>query len=217
MKRSFELNPGLSDAHCEYAWVLMATGRTEEALAEAERCLELDPLWYVPNWVMSNMYCLARQYDQAIAQTQRMIELELNVPKPYNDLAEVYEQVGKYEDAIEARRQFMTLSGSPPEEVATKIAALDSAYSESGPEGYWRWHLEGLKDQYDRYPTYTGMLYAQLGDGDQAIAWLEKAYETHDGLLFLLKVHPLLDPLRDDPRYEDLVRRMNFPENEGRE
>ncbi len=212
-KRSFELNPGLSDAHCEYAWGLMAWGRTEEALAEAERCLELDPLGYLPNWVMSHMYCLARQYDQAIAQTQRMIELELNVPQPYHDLATVYEQVGRYEDAIEARRQFMTLSGSPP----GKIAAMDSAYSESGPEGYWRWRLEGLKDQYDRYPSVVAMYYAQLGERDQAIAWLERAYERHDGWLYLLKVHPLLDPLRDDPRYKDLVRRMNFPEDEGRE
>jgi tetratricopeptide (TPR) repeat protein len=188
----------------------MAWGRTEEALAEAKRCLELDPLWYTSNWVMSHMYCLARQYDQAIAQAQRMIELELNVPIPYRDLAEVYERAGRYEDAIEARRQFMTLSGSPPE----RIAAMDSAYGESGPEGYWRWHLERRKDQYDRHPTYIGMLYAQLGDDDQAIAWLEKAYEKHDGLLYLLKVLPLLDPIRDDPRYHDLVRRMNFPGNE---
>jgi hypothetical protein len=66
--------------------------------------------------------------NQAIAQTQRMIELELNVPQPYHDLVSVYEQAGRYEDAIETRRQFTT---SPPE----KIAAMDSAYAESGPEG----------------------------------------------------------------------------------
>jgi len=207
-KRSIELNPSSAETHCEYAWLLMAMGRTAEAIAEAKRCLELNPLWYTSNWVMTHMYSLARQYDRAVAQAQRMVELEPNDPRPYYDLARVYEKMERYEDAIEARRKAMNLSGSPPE----KIAAIDSAYTESGPDGYWRWHLEGLTGQYDRYPTVTAILYARLGDKDQAFAWLEKAYEQHDGPLYLLKVGSSWDPLRDDPRYHDLLRRMNYPE-----
>jgi hypothetical protein len=61
------------------------------------------------------------------------------------------------------------------------------------------------------------MFYAQLGDVDQAIVWLEKAYKENDGSLYLLKVHPFLDPIRDDPRYHDLVRRMNYPDIDTRE
>jgi tetratricopeptide (TPR) repeat protein len=208
MKKSFDLNPNVADAHCEFSWLLMAMGRTEEALAEARRCLELDPLSYAPNWVMANMYCLARQYDRAVAQVQRMIELEPSDPKPYGDLARVYELLGRYGDAIESRRRSMTLAGAPPQ----RIAAMDSAYTASGPDGYWRWLLEGVKDKFDIHPTWAAILYVQLGDKDQAFSWLEKAYEQHDGLLYLLKVSPSYDSLRDDPRYLDLLRRMNLPE-----
>jgi TolB-like protein/tRNA A-37 threonylcarbamoyl transferase component Bud32 len=206
-ERSFELDPDAADAHCEYSWLLMATGRTEEAFAEAGRCLELDPLWYTSNWVMAKMYGLARQYDRALAQVQRMVEMEPNDWRPYWELAAVYERLGEYEDAIEARRRAMTLNGAPPE----RIAAMDSACSESGAEGYWRWELKRLEGQYEAHPTYIAMVYAQLGDEEQAFEWLERAYEQHDGLLYLLKADPRWDPLRDDPRYEDLVRRMNFP------
>ena len=71
---------------------------------------------------------------------------------------------------------------------------------------------ERLEVEHDRYPTWTALFYGQLGDKDQAFAWLEKAYEKHDGPLYLLKVSPWWDPLRDDPRFDDLLRRMNFPE-----
>jgi hypothetical protein len=69
-----------------------------------------------------------------------------------------------------------------------------------------------MEGRYDRYPTDTARIYARLGDKDQAFAWLEKAYEKRDGLMFVLKVSPRWDSLRDDPRYDDLVRRMNFPD-----
>ena len=102
----------------------------------------------------------------------------------------------------------MTLRGDPPEDIET----LGLAYSQSGPKDYWMWKLDRLKGRYDRNPFHTAKYYAQLGDKEQAFAWLEKAYEKHDGPLFRLKVEPGWDPLRDDPRYEDLLRRMNFPE-----
>jgi hypothetical protein len=72
--------------------------------------------------------------------------------------------------------------------------------------------LERLNGKYDSYPTVAAWCYSQLGDKERAFALLEKAYEQHDGPMYLLKVSPLLDPLRADPRYDDLVRRMNFPE-----
>ena len=89
---------------------------------------------------------------------------------------------------------------------------MGRAYSESGPKGYWMWRLERLKSRYDRYPATTARYYAQIGDKDQAFAWLEKAYEKHDSPMFRLKVQPWWDPLRSDPRFQDLLRRMNFPE-----
>ena len=89
---------------------------------------------------------------------------------------------------------------------------MGRAYGEEGPKGYWMWHLERLISQYDRRPTNTAQIEAQLGDKEQAFAWLEKAYEKHDKGIYKLKVEPMLDPLRSDPRFDDLLRRMNFPE-----
>jgi len=144
----------------------------------------------------------------ALEQYQQMTDLMPNDPRPYRELAMVYEQVGRYEDAVKARQKAMILSGDPPEEVES----LGRAFSESGPKGYWMWHLERLKGQYDRYPDTTARYYAQLGDKDKAFAWLEKAYKKHDSHMHMLKGHPCWDPLRPDPRFQELLRRMNFPD-----
>jgi serine/threonine-protein kinase len=207
-ERAIELNPNFAEGRLDYAWYLMAMGRFEEAIAQAKRALQHDPFSYVGKWTLAGMYYGARRYEQAIATCQEMVELDPNDPRADSWLAAIYEQMGRYEDVVKARQKMMTLSGARSEEVE----ALDRAYSESGSRGYWMWRLEGLKDQYDRYPIGTAYIYAHLGNKDQAFAWLEEAYEKRDALLYLLKVYPSWDPLRDDPRYDDLVRRMNFPE-----
>ena len=207
-KRALELNPNLFGARVRYAWYLLAIGRFVEAIAEAERARELNPLSDGVKETLISIYVAVRQYDQAIAISQQMAESEPDKPRPYQWLAHIYEYMGRYEDAIAARQKSMTLSGAQPEDVE----ALGRAYSESGPEGYWTWRLERLEGLYERNPTDTARIYARLGDNDQAFAWLEKAYEKRDGPMFVLKISPGWDSLRDDPRYEDLVRRMNFPE-----
>ncbi len=209
-KRAIELNPSLVDARVAYAHHLMAMGRFEESVAEAKHALQLDPVSRMTNMSLAYIYRTTRQYDKAIAQYRRMTELEPNDPRPHTMLAWTYEAMERYEDAVRARKKSMTLWGAPPE----RIAALDSAYSKSGPKGYWMWLLESLKGLYDRNRCYTAVIYARLGDKDQAFAWLEKAYKEHDRLIYLMKVSPSYDLLRDDPRFQDLLRRMNFPENE---
>jgi len=205
---AIELNPGLSEAHQQYAFVLGALGRVDKSIAEAKRAKQLDPTAYMPNWILATMYYFARQYDKSIEQYRQMIDMELNLRGSYFGLERTYAAMGRYDEAINYRIKQMNISDAPPE----RIAALDSAYSESGPQGYWMWHLERLKGWYDRNPAYTAIYYAQIGEKDQAFAWLEKAYESHDGELYKIKVDPLWDPLRDDPRFHDLLRLMNFTE-----
>jgi TolB-like protein/Flp pilus assembly protein TadD len=202
------LNPNLAEAHYEYAYHLMATGRFAEAIAEAKRALQLDPLSLTYEGTLAYIYSYTRQYDQAIAQYQRLAELEQEKSGPYLHLARTYEQMGRYEDAVKARQKALTISGAPPEEVE----ALARTYSEEGPKGYWMCRLEKLQGQDEQDPYFTARIYAQLGDKEQAFAWLEKAYEQHSPGIYKLKVEPLLDPLRSDPRFDDLLRRMNFPE-----
>jgi serine/threonine-protein kinase len=208
-KRALELDPNLGEYRGQYAFFLLATGRFEEAIAEAERTLHLDPVALWPNKNLSYMYYHARQYEQAVLQWQQMIDLELDVTTAYRGLVRTYEAMGRYEDAVKFKKKVFALWGEPSQ----RIAALDSTFSESGPKGYWMWHLERLTGEYDRYPILIAMYYAQLGERDQAFAWLEKAYEKHAGQLFLLKVDPLWDPLRDDSRYHDMLRRVGFPES----
>ena len=169
----------------------------------------LDPLSHMANETLGWVYYSAREYDQAMAQVRQMAELEPNNPDIYEGFAMIYEQMGVYEGAVRARQKKMTLSGARPEEVA----ALGRAYGTAGSEGYWMWQLEKLKGQNARYPTATARIYAGLGEKDRAFAWLKTAYKEHDGPMFRLKVSPLWDPLRDDPRFQDLLRRMNFLED----
>ncbi len=208
MKLAIALNPNLAEAHYEYAYYLMAIGRFAESIAEAKRALQLDPLSYPYEVALAGMYSYARQYDQAIAQWQRVAELEPKKPRPYLSLAHIYEQMGRYEDAVKAHEKALILQGAQHEEVE----ALARAYNEEGPKGYWMCRLEKLRGQYEQNPYLTAKIYAQLDDKEQAFAWLEKAYEKHNKGMYKLKVEPLLDPLRNDPRFGDLLRRMNVPE-----
>jgi len=179
-RRAIELNPNNSLAHGELAWNLMVRGRFEEAITEAQRCLQINPISYPPNMSMVWIYHLARQHDKAIAHCRQYAELDPDDFKIYGDFIIVYEQTGQYEEAIWARQKQMTLSGAQSE----AIESLSRAYSESGPDGYWLWLLEKWKGHYDSLPAYIAMYYGQLGDKDQAFAWLEKAYENHDAPMF---------------------------------
>jgi serine/threonine-protein kinase len=205
-KQSIDLNPSLVEAHIEYTWALVAMGRFTEAMAEANRSLQLDPLSVPANITLGFVHYYARQYDQAIAQWRKTTALEPNDSRAHSNLAIIYEQMGMYDDAVNARQKVMSLSGAKPEE----IAAVGRIYDQSGYRGYLMWRLERLK--HTDAPYSTASIYVRLGDKDQALISLETAFKEHDGSLFTLKVNPRWDPLRSDPRFQDLLQRMSFPE-----
>jgi len=151
---------------------------------------------------LGSNYHGARQYDQAIAQYLRTIELEPNDPRGYEFLGGAYATLGLYDEAVRARQKEMTLLGAKPEDVA----AMGEAYRSSGFPGYLRWRLERAKHPYD-----AAAIEAQLGLKDEAFANLEKCYREHWWAMVQLKNNPKWDPLRSDPRFQDLLRRMNFP------
>ncbi|UCF79042.1 MAG: protein kinase [Candidatus Eiseniibacteriota bacterium] len=207
-RQALRIDGNLVDARWEYGLLLATLGHVEEAISEVQLARYLDPLSYPVNRALGGVYYCARQYNRAVEQYRHMVELDLNKSESYRMMAMNYALMGRYEEAIRANREAMALSGTPPE----RIAELDSAYTASGPGGYWAWQLQGLKGRYDLAPYTAAMYLAQLGDKDQAFPLLEKAYEEHSLSVRLLKIDPHLDPLRDDPRFQDLLRRMNFPE-----
>ena len=209
-KRAIELNPNYATAHQWYSDYLLAMRRYPEALAESKRALELDPLSPAINVNLAHRYWFMRQYDTEIRGLQETALLFPEFSNTYGTLAYAYLAKGRYQEAIVALQKRRSLSGASPAEVA----ALAQAYAKGGIRGYYLWEIRRLREESKhRYvrPVHIARLFTYLGEKDQALSYLEKAYEEHDWHLTRLDVDPVWDPLRSEPRFQDLLRRMNFP------
>ena len=205
-RQALALDPSLVEARFEYAWFLASMGRLPEAVAEAHRAVERDPLSVSANLALGSIYSLARQDDRAIAQLRRTAEIEPNDPRAYDFLSGIYEHHEMYQDAIRESQHAMTLSGAKPD----ALAGLQRGYDQSGAKGYWMWQLSEAKRR--QAPYEIASVLAMLGDAGNAIPCLEKSYQRHDWQMVQLKSFRVWDPIRSDPRFQDLLRRMNFPQ-----
>lgn len=209
-KRAIDLNPDYTEAHHSYSHYLIAMGRTAESLAESKRALELDPLDLVINAHLGWHYLYARQYDQSIEQSRRTLELEPNSLVAHWFLGRALEQKAMYQEAAKAFEKSITISDGSP----TYVAALGHAYAVSGKKSEALRILNELKQQSKRTyvsPFNLAAISSGLGEKDQGFEWLEKAFEERSHWLVYLKVEPMLDGLRSDPRFTDLVRRVGLP------
>jgi serine/threonine-protein kinase len=210
-KRAIELNPSDSEAHEQYGFYLAFMGQFDEAIAEMRRAQELDPISLVKITGVGQVLLLARRYDESIEQCRRALEMDPNLGFAHWLLGLAYMYKGTYEPAIQALQKSIPLSGDSPDEPAS----LGLAYALSGKSGEARKIMEELKQRSKRKylsSIIIANLHAALGEKDQAFALLDKAYDERDTLLILLKVEPMFDPLRSDPRFTDLLRRVGFPE-----
>jgi TolB-like protein/DNA-binding winged helix-turn-helix (wHTH) protein/Tfp pilus assembly protein PilF len=205
-KRTLALDPGLVEARFEYAWFLSSMGRFREAVSESQHAVERDPLSVSANLVLGSVYALSHQDDRAITQLRRTEEIEPNDPRAFEFLSGLYEEKQMYGEAIQELQKAMSLRGSPPPE----LAGLERAYRQSGPKGYRTWQLEQAKRR--NAPYDIAMAYARLGDARHATPWLEKSYQQHDWQMVQLRSFREWDPIRSDSRFQDLLRRMNFPQ-----
>jgi serine/threonine protein kinase/TolB-like protein/Tfp pilus assembly protein PilF len=207
-RRAVELNPNFQNAPEAYSNYLVSMGRFSEALDEAHRGLELDPLSLYSNGQVSFVYAGQHDCDKAIAQAQKTLEIDPNFGLAYDILAKCYEAKGMYDKSIDATGRYLTLFGQS--EVA---AELKRVYAASGIKGVRQWFIKRESDPVN--PTYSptdvARNYALLGDKDNAFLWLEKAYQQRASELIFLKSDPAWVSLRSDPRYADLVRRVGFP------
>ncbi len=203
-KRAIELNPNYATAHHFYSRLLSAQGRHEEAFAEIRRALEIDPLALPINWFYGHALFHARKYDESIAQLKKTLELDANFPGTHNHLARVYQAKGNYTESVEEYAKYQELIGEQ------RNAAL---VRESFAKGGWQGFVRAMVERPDLSPYLKAHFYAALGEKDKAFAELNKAYENRDGFVVMyLKVDPRLDPLRSDPRFQDLLRRVGFPQ-----
>jgi TolB-like protein/DNA-binding winged helix-turn-helix (wHTH) protein/Tfp pilus assembly protein PilF len=208
-KRAVEIGPEDADAHHRYAYCLIHVGKPDEAVAEIQRARDLDPLNIVMNVDVGEILLYARRYDEAIEALKQAIEMDATRGYVHYDLAVAFEQKGMEQEAFGEQLKSEMLFGASP----ATIAALEEAYAASGLRGFWRKNLEIAKEKAKRNyiaPIVIAKLHARIADADQAFYWLEKAYAEHAPSMIDLKVDPVLDPLRSDPRYIDLLRRVGF-------
>jgi TolB-like protein/DNA-binding winged helix-turn-helix (wHTH) protein/Tfp pilus assembly protein PilF len=206
-RRAIELNPGYATAHHWYAWHLSLLGQYDEAIAEMRKAQSLDPLSLIINSDLAEILVIAHSYDESVQQSLKTIEMDPNFALAHNQLAEAYIQKHMYEKAIIELRKAVQLSGNSP----TPIANLARAYALSGKRSEAAQLLNDLKKRSDPGNSSApeiAMICAALGDNDQAMNWLEKAYDARFNPGVLLR--PGFDPLRSDSRFRDLVRRTGL-------
>jgi tetratricopeptide (TPR) repeat protein len=207
-RRAIELNPGYATAHHWYAWHLALLHRYDEAIAEMRKAENVDPLSLVINADLAELLALAHFYDESIRQSRKTIEMDSNFGLAHNHLGQAYLQKHMNDEAVAELQQAVKLSSGSP----TCVANLARAYVASGKRNEAGELLSGLKKRSTAghsYASEIAVIYASLGNADQAMSWLEKGYEErfNPGVL----IRPGFDPLRSDPRFETLVRRVGFP------
>lgn len=200
-KRAIELNPNYATAYQWYGELLSYLGRHEEALAEMQSALELDPLSLIINVWCGNSLFYARRYGEAIAQLKKALELDAGFAKTHKILANIYQMKANYAEAAGSYAKYRELTGEH------QGAAL---IRESFAKGGWQGFLRAMtaKEQQDKLSPYEKVVFlAALGEKDKAFDELSRSYE---GFGPLLKVEPLLDPLRHDPRFGEILRRSGL-------
>src|SRR2546425_9011555 len=209
-RRALELDPEYTTAHHWYSHCLLALGRTHESLAESRRALELEPLHLAIGGHLGWHYLFTRQYDQAIEQFRKTLELDPGFPQAQRYAAWAYLQQGMHQDAIASLRAALGQLGRNP----AVEGELGHALGVAGRRAEALAMLEGLRQlSSTRYvsPYSVALVHAGLGDRDQALAWLEKAYAERSDYMPYLNREPMLDGLRSDPRFAALVRRVGLP------
>jgi TolB-like protein/Tfp pilus assembly protein PilF len=209
--RAVELNPSNSGARILYARYLAALGRFDQAREQAEWARRTDPVSLTINVIVAQVFFYQRQYDAALAQLAKMLEMDLSFPPTYWTLAHVYEAMGKQDEACQNMLKTFDLgSGHVP-----WFTELENVRMRSGWRAAWQQWIQGMLDPRGQgyvQPYYLVEPYVDLGRDEDAITWLAKAAELHDVEIVFIKVDPRFDRLRADPRFQKIVRSLNFPE-----
>ncbi len=210
-KRAIELNPNDASAHSSYGTYFQMREQFDEAIAERKLCRELDPLSPTATANVGYPYYYACKYDQAIENYRRALDLDPNYSWSYLWIGQAYLGKGMYEEAIAEINKAITLS----EGNTRMLATLGYAYAVAGKRIEAQKVINELRQRSEqRYvsPYFIAVIHSGLGEKDKAFASLEAAYQERHPYMTLLKVEPVFDNLRSDPRFGDLLRRIGLPE-----
>jgi TolB-like protein/DNA-binding winged helix-turn-helix (wHTH) protein/Flp pilus assembly protein TadD len=205
-RRAIELNPGYATAHHWYAWHLSLLGKNDDAIAEMRKAQNVDPLSLIINSELAELLLMTHSTDQSIDQSRKTVDMDVNFALAHNQLGVAYLQQQRGEEAIAELQKAVQLSAGNP----TCTANLARAYAAGGGTKEAQKLLGDLKNSRGSYSNASeiAMVYAALGDKDQAMTWLNRAYRERFNPSVLLR--PGFDPLRSDPRFQDLERRVGL-------
>ncbi|MGC2197824.1 MAG: tetratricopeptide repeat protein [Terriglobales bacterium] len=208
-QRAIELNPGCVQAYHWCSTLLSMLGRQAEALREKTRALAMDPLSVVIRTDLARMFYFSRDYDQSFEQYRAALEMDPNFAFAHLWLAQVYQQKSRFAEALSELKTGMRLCSDSP----FALAKLGHGYAVAGRSVEALAvldQLDALSSQKYVSPYDIAMVYVGLQENDEAFAWLQRAFEQRSLWLGYLNVEPQLDPLRSDPRFRELLRRIGL-------
>src|SRR4030095_2974661 len=208
-KRASRLKPNYATAYEWYALCLSHEARHEEAISTAKRAQELDPLTPIISTVVGLVCHYARQYERALAEYLQIIEMDPRFVAAHYFCGSTYTQLGEHEKAIAEEELALQISPN----ATLPLALLGNALAMAGKKYAAEEKLEELRRLRERIfvsPFFEALIHIPLGQADEAFECLEKAYEERFHRMSSIKVEPMLDPLRQDPRFDDLLRRGGF-------
>ncbi len=205
-KRAIELNPNYWEGHRRHGLLLENLGRFEEARTAFRRALEIDPLSPVTNFEVAHLLFYERRYEESETLSKKNVELDPNFWYARLQLFYVYRMKRNYAAAVEELAKVQDARGEPD---AAKL--IRESFTGGDWQGFLR-KITGERSRLKLYPYFVAGLFAELGENDKAFAMLNEAIETKDQHTTWMKVDPYMDPLRDDPRFKEVLRRAGFPE-----
>ncbi|HXY51881.1 MAG TPA: tetratricopeptide repeat protein [Terriglobales bacterium] len=207
--RALELRPDYATGHQFYAYYLTSVGSLDEAIRERQKAVELDPLSPLLASALGEAYYQARQFDGSIAQNERALELDPSFAIALVNIGRAYQLKGMHQ---QARATFQKILALSPDEPAV-LALLGHVYASSGDAAQAEKIIVKLEEiSRHRYvpSLYIALVYTGMGDKEQAFQWLDKAYAERSEYLVYLPTEPLADPLRGDPRFDQLLKRLGL-------
>jgi tetratricopeptide (TPR) repeat protein len=204
---ALRLNP-TADAHSYNAHFLRLVGKIEESIREARRAVDLDPVSAGASFILAQSLYEARHYDEAVSELHKTLDLGPYMWPAHLYLGKTLAERGQLQEAVEELKKAGDFTAEP-------IATIGYVYGRMGRATDARKVIADLQLRSKKgyvAPSNFAKVYIGLGDRDQALAWLEKGYPQHDFWLSFLKGDPMFDSLRSDPRFQDLVRRIGFPQ-----
>jgi TolB-like protein/Tfp pilus assembly protein PilF len=205
-KRAIELNPRYAVAHEFYGTLLSNLNRPDEADTEFRLALQLEPLALGANRMYGETLFFARRYDESIAQLKKTIELDDSFASAHRSLGRVYLLTKNYAGHVEEFARHYELVGEPQ-----TAADMRQSFAKAGWQGFLRAMTGGKRPTKYFFPFYAAFYYVELGEKDKAIFELNKTYQDRLYYVAWMRTDPLLDPLRDDLRFQELLTKIGFP------